>query len=96
MGFGKVNEKKKERIWVWLGILVSSLIALPYLLLGQGSYVEVHDQLDGEVVNYLYQAKYPFQNGYIKEFMNGMGKASMLPPAPLGVLFYYFFFINFF
>ena len=38
--------------------------------------------------NYIYQAKYLFKGNIIPEFMNGMDKASMTPPAPLGVIFY--------
>lgn len=71
-----------------LGLLAVSMIVLPYLVLGEGSYVQVHDQLDGEVLNYIYQARYLGQGNVIPQFMNGMDKASMLPPAPLGVLLY--------
>lgn len=71
-----------------LGILAISLIVVPYIVLGKGSYVQVHDQMDGEILNYIYQAKYLFQGDSIPEFMNGMSKAAMCPPAPLGVLFY--------
>ncbi len=82
------NIKKTEGVFLVAGLLMAGFLVLPYFLLGQGSFVEVHDQLDGEVVNYMYQAKYFLKPGPIHEFMNGMGKAAMLPPAPLGVLFY--------
>lgn len=75
-------------IWTILGTLAVSMIVLPYLLLGEGSYVQIHDQMDGEILNYIYRAKYLFHGNVIPEFMNGMSKASMMPPAPLGVLFY--------
>ncbi|MDE7223487.1 MAG: hypothetical protein K2O34_06870 [Acetatifactor sp.] len=81
----------KNVILSLLGLLAVSLITLPYLVLGEGSYVQIHDQLDGEVLNYMYQARYLGQGSVIPEFMNGMGKASMLPPAPLGVLLYKLF-----
>ena len=80
--------KHKDIVWVLLGLLAVSLITLPYLVLGEGSYVQVHDQLDGEVLNYMYQARYLGRGNVIPQFMNGMDKASMLPPAPLGVLLY--------
>lgn len=80
--------KHKDGMWVSLGLLAVSLIALPYAVLGEGSYVQVHDQLDGEVLNYMYQARYLGRGNVIPQFMNGMDKASMLPPAPLGVLLY--------
>lgn len=84
----KFYKNHKNIFLMILGLLIVSLIALPYAILGQGSYVEVHDQLDGEVLNYIYQAKYLFSAGPIKEFMNGADASAMLPPAPLGVLFY--------
>lgn len=84
-------QKHKDTVLILTGLLAVSLIALPYLVLGEGSYVQVHDQLDGEVLNYIYQARYLGQGDVIPEFMNGMDKAAMLPPAPLGVLLYCIF-----
>lgn len=84
----KGYQQHKDVVLTLLGLLAVSLITLPYLVLGEGSYVQVHDQLDGEVLNYMYQARYLGQGNVIPQFMNGMDKASMLPPAPLGVLFY--------
>lgn len=87
----KGYQQHKDKILTLLGLLAVSLITLPYLVLGEGSYVQIHDQLDGEVLNYMYQARYLGQGSVIPEFMNGMDKASMLPPAPLGVLLYKIF-----
>ena len=87
----KGYQQHKDMVLILLGLLAASLITLPYLVLGEGSYVQIHDQLDGEVLNYIYQARYLGQGGVIPEFMNGMDKASMLPPAPLGVLLYKIF-----
>ncbi len=84
----KEYQRHKDTVLILTGLLAVSLIALPYLILGEGSYVQVHDQLDGEVLNYIYQARYLGQGDVIAEFMNGMDKAAMLPPAPLGVLLY--------
>ncbi len=85
---GRIYRRHREAVLALLGLLAVSLIALPYLVLGEGSYVQVHDQLDGEVLNYIYRARYLGQGNVIPQFMNGMDKASMLPPAPLGVLLY--------
>lgn len=75
--------------WFWLGLVITLLLILPYFVLGSGSYVQITDQLDGEVINYIYRAKYLFSGeGVIPEFMNGMSKSAMTPPAPIGVLFY--------
>ena len=87
----KGYQKHKDAVLILAGLLFVSLIALPYLVLGEGSYVQIHDQLDGEVLNYIYQARYLGQGEVIPAFMNGMDKAAMLPPAPLGVLLYRIF-----
>lgn len=74
-----------------VGIAAACFLCLAYFVIGTNSYVEFHDQLDGEVINYIYQAKYLFSGSdIIPEFMNGMFKSSMTVPAPLGVLFYLF------
>ncbi len=91
---GKVWEKyqsHKNVLLPVLGILAVALFMLPYVLLGEGSYVQIHDQIDGEILNYIYRAKYLFKGDIIPEFMNGMSKAAMTPPAPFGVLFYVVF-----
>lgn len=87
----KIRYEKLKAGFPVLGLLVISLIVFPYLFLGEGSYVQVHDQMDGEILNYIYQAKYLFSGNVIPEFMNGASKAAMQPPAPLGVLFYLVF-----
>lgn len=86
-----IYQQKKRILLPVLGTLAVSIIALVYFLLGKGSYIQVHDQMDGEILNYIYQAKYLFRGDVIPEFMNGMGKEAMTPPAPFGVLFYKLF-----
>ncbi len=75
--------------WMWIGFLIVSVVWIPYFVLGSGCYIQMNDQLDGEVLNYIYRAKYLFSGqGMIPEFMNGMQASAMTPPAPVGVLFY--------
>lgn len=65
---------------------------MPFLLLGTGSVITYHDQLDGELFSYLLTAKYLFTNIQIyPELMNGLPAAGAVPPAPLFVLLYVFF-----
>lgn len=71
------------------GLAVVLLSEIPYLLLGEQSVVPYHDQLDGELIAYIYQAKYLFSGqSVIPEFMCGASKTALLPPAPLAVLFF--------
>lgn len=86
-----IYQQKKRILLPVIGVLAVSLIAIVYFLLGKGSYTQVHDQMDGEILNYIYQAKYLFAGDIVPEFMNGMGKEAMTPPAPFGVLFYKIF-----
>jgi hypothetical protein len=62
---------------------------IPYFLLGGGSIVTYHDQLDGELFSYLLTAKYLFTDIRVyPEIMNGLPAAGAVPPAPLFVLLY--------
>lgn len=75
-----------------MGILLSFFFMVPFLLLGTGSIVTYHDQLDGELLNYILAAKYFFTDIRIyPELMNGLPAAGAVPPAPLFVLFYVLF-----
>ncbi len=71
-----------------LGLFVVLLMLIPYLILREDAIVVYHDQLDGEMIAYLLQAKHLFQSGGIPEFMGGMGKQALVPPAPLFVLLF--------
>lgn len=71
------------------GLLVVLLSYIPMLILGENTIVPYHDQLDGEIIAYVYQAKYLFSGeGIIPEFLNGASKTTLMPPAPLAVLLF--------
>ena len=71
------------------GFVLVLLSQLPFWILGERSVIPYHDQLDGEMIGYIYQAKYLFSgNGLIPEFLNGASKTSLCPPAPFAVLFF--------
>lgn len=75
-----------------IGLIVLALSLLPTLILGTDSVVYYHDQLDGELIAYIYQAKYLFSGSDIlPEFLNGASKATLTPPAPLAVLLFAIF-----
>lgn len=71
-----------------LGIFVVAVSIVPYFILKENIWVTFHDQLDGEVLNYIYQAKYFFNGDVVPEMMNGIPKTGMLMPAPMGVIFF--------
>lgn len=82
----------KKKCYLAAGLLLSCLFMVPFLLLGTGSIVTYHDQLDGELFSYLLTAKYLFTDIRVyPEIMNGLPAAGAVPPAPLFVLLYVFF-----
>lgn len=79
---------KKEYLFFLFGLAVVCISLLPYFILGEDIWVFFHDQLDGEVLNYIYQAKYLGKGNEIPELMNGIMKTGMVAPAFLGVLLF--------
>lgn len=81
--------KNKNSFWILLGLLFATLYLLPYFILGEGSIVTYHDQLDGELLNYIVGAKYLFSNvTTYPELMNGLPATGAVPPAPIFVLLF--------
>ena len=80
---------KREKLFMWLGICFAVLLCVPYFILGKDSIITYHDQLDGELITYLLNAKHLFQklNNY-PEIMGGIPKEGMISPAPLYILFF--------
>lgn len=88
-GLYKKIEKRRWWIAFCLGLVAVAVFCLAYPVLGSGSYVQITDQLDGEVINYIYNAKYLFSGqSRVPEFMAGADISSMTPPTLMGVLFY--------
>lgn len=82
----------KRNFYLVTGILFSFLFMIPFLLLGTGSVITYHDQLDGELFNYILAARYLFTDIRIyPELMNGLPSAGAVVPAPLFVILYIFF-----
>lgn len=73
--------------WWILGILLVTGMLIPYIVLRENAIVVYHDQLDGELIAYILQAKHLFQSGGLPEFM-GMDKSALVPPAPMSVLLF--------
>ena len=85
----KVKTQKSEKVWFFLGALAVFFMGVPYLVLGKDSVFVYHDQLDGEVIAYLLQARHLWDgSGVLPEFMNGAAKTALTMPAPACVLLY--------
>lgn len=85
----KVKTQKSEKAWFFLGALAVFFMGVPYLVLGKDSVFVYHDQLDGEVIAYLLQARHLWDgSGVLPEFMNGAAKTALTMPAPACVLLY--------
>lgn len=80
--------QKADRWWFLAGLSAVCFMVLPYLVLGTDSIVAYHDQLDGELIAYALQAKYLFSGNVLQEFMNGVSKTALTPPAPMSVLLF--------
>lgn len=64
-------------------------MGIPYLILGKDAIFVYHDQLDGEVIAYLLQARHLWDgSGILPEFMNGASRTALTMPAPACVLLY--------
>lgn len=84
-----MTAKKTEKIWFLLGILAVLAMGIPYFILGKDSIFVYHDQLDGEVIAYLLQARHLWDgSNLLPEFMNGAAKTALTMPAPACVLLY--------
>lgn len=87
---GGVGKRAKRNQWCFLlGLFAVACMAVPYFVLGTDSIVVYHDQLDGEMIAYLLQAKHLFDGGILPEFLGGASKTALIPPAPMCVLLFW-------
>ncbi len=92
----KLRAKMRKKINLYLnkyiffiGLCGVLLSFVPYFILRENAIVPYHDQLDGELLAYIYQAKYLFSgSNIIPEFLGGAAKMALVPPAPLAVLLF--------
>ncbi len=72
--------------------IVAFLNIVPYLILGEASIVTYHDQLDGELITYILNAKHLFDGSdTYPELMNGISKNGLMSPAPFFILIFRIF-----
>ncbi len=82
------KRKKLNKVWFPLGMAAVFIMLVPYLILGENAIVTYHDQLDGEMIAYILQAKHLFDGGNLPEFMAGVSKTALTLPAPAFVLLF--------
>ncbi len=77
----KMLESKK--FYFICGIMVTIAMLVPFWILGEDAIITYHDQLDGELITYLLNARYLFQGKSVyPELMNGIPVNGMVSPAP--------------
>lgn len=79
---------KHEALWFWAGMAVMALTLVPNLILGEDAVFAYHDQLDGEMIGYILQARHLFSGDVLPEFMGGASKTALTMPAPVCVLLF--------
>lgn len=80
--------RKSGRFWFAVGFLAVILLLVPGWILGGQAVIAYHDQLDGEMIAYLLQAKHLGDGEVLPEFMGGAPKTALTPPAPGCVLLF--------
>lgn len=88
----KIKSFCKNNMWLLAGVVLTFLSCTPFIIMGENSIIQYNDQLDGELITYILNAKHLFENTDVyPEIMNGIPKAGMVSPAPLFVLLFKFF-----
>lgn len=76
--------KKHSKLMKWV---LFFCVYIPIIGAGKNFAIPVHDELDGELLTYIYAIK-RFGSEYIPELFNGTIKSSLTPPALLFVPLY--------
>ena len=75
-----------------IGVLIVILTNLPFFILGKNCVIDVHEQLDGELVAYILGSKYMFTGTSVfPEFLGGSPAQALTPPSYGTLLFYKLF-----
>lgn len=82
-------DNSSTRSWFILGFIVFIILYLPIIILNTDMLYLFHDELDGELLTYIMQAKHLFDDS-IPEFLNGSPKTSLTMPAPALIVLFKF------
>ena len=83
-----MTKKRYDWIWFWMGVMAVTCSIIPNFILGEDSIFTAHDQLDGEMIAYVLQARNLFGGEWLPEFMGGMWKTALTLPEPACVLLF--------
>ena len=87
-----VSTRRMQALMLAACALVAFINIVPYLILGEASIVTYHDQLDGELITYILNAKHLFDGSdTYPELMNGISKNGLMSPAPFIILIFRLF-----
>lgn len=92
--FGQLNRfillLDKLPLW-WSGLLLLAITFLPYFILGEGSIIEIHDQLDETIMTYVLHARHLGEGLKVfPEMLGGVPAGGMQPSALLFIPLYRF------
>lgn len=79
---------KRERFLFVSGLAAVLFLMVPCLVLGEEAVFAYHDQLDGEMIAYILQAKHLWDGDILPEFLGGASKTALTLPAPGCVLLF--------
>ncbi|MCR5256344.1 MAG: DUF6044 family protein [Acetatifactor sp.] len=83
--------RSSKWIFMTLGLVAVFISNLTFFILGENSVIDVHDQLDGEIVAYILGSRYLFSGvDFYPEFLGGVSSAALTPPSYGTLLFYRF------
>lgn len=85
-----IQRHNTKQYWLAFGIFTVCLFFLPYMISGENASFIVHDQFDGEMENYILQARHLMDRS-IPEMFGGTAKTSIALPAPAFVFLYLLF-----
>lgn len=89
MSIDEKKVKKNNVIYIVAGCVLCLLSMLPFFIMGEKSIITYNDQLDGEMITYILNAKHLFEGlDTYPELMNGIPSAGMMSPAPLFVFLF--------
>ena len=85
-----VHRLDAMNLW-WTGLIVLAVLFFPYVILGEGSIFEIHDQLDETLLTYVLSARYLGTGTRIfPEMLGGVNASGMQPSAVLFLPLYRF------